>query len=453
MRKLNSLTLPLAAGQIGRLPATPDMGRRKQKTVSLIVSGSVTLVNNHAANPYNFTPADALALMRSLMGSWSMAWGRKKRETVDDKLTFDQFRLQAANINQRDQEFQGMQLLNYVGIGVDIIAPAGGTMAFRFAFVRPFSVERLGALQTSWCPGRSQMDQLQISILRGAAFSTNGGNVTIAPGNIDTEVYCDETPAEADDVWANVYRSHLNSTGGLKQEGPPGGTLLGVFETTTTGALTTLGLIDLKRTGDESLHESVEVKELVRDAFLREPLGGFDENNLATKLWQPLDALDLQSLTTAAGLELSQATLVLNPMQTLWVYAPAVSEEYVREYAAPNIADTSGPSKLIGLAELQSSAVPGHVASVMPVAALNPGDPKANLKDGWALDKGGNMALHLSPVQTQLHSAMGGNQDVALEATALRLASIPGGRLPGRNASVNSSIAHTVAKATGVKLR
>lgn len=434
MRKLNGFSIGATSGVPARLQRPVDV-KQHERALALIVDVVITLANSTAA-AITLTNAQALDLMQKIFSSWTLAFGVKAVETVDDAKSFDDMRKLCIALTGRDMRFNGKQLRDYANTDADaIVVPAGGTAAVRVGFIRPFFFERAGARLDDWCPYASQLRHMQLVITRGGALSTAGLSQS---GNADAVVFVDTVDSETADGWAPVPRMFASNDGGLIHEGPAGGgALLCLYEDTAIGSAVNAALIvSVERKGDNKLQDQMEAASLVRDSNLRRDQDSVNLNTLATVLFELPEQVTPEKIPTASEFKLRQQAQTLSPMQSRWIYVPAISEAIADGVIGPNLAEQNGPTKMVTAQVLNGKDIPGHVAAVSSVAAVPLDSPKADLFDGRIATKNGT-AVHYSPIANGALSGASGDHGAKLVAQAIksRAKAIPGGRSPQRGAA------------------
>lgn len=453
MRKLNTISISPTQGISGKLqkPFTPG---RHLRSRSMNVEADVSIKNNDIA-PVTLSAAQALDICTKLFGSIDMRLGNGKAvEIVDNKLTFADFRSQAIGISGRDAvRFNGVDLAVYsAGSAAAVVIAAGATASIHITLIRYFHPERLGPRGKEFCPFNSQLEEMNLEIVRGAAFAT----ATLQQiGTADGSVYLDDFDAEAEAGWAPVIRLHKDDTGGLKQNGPDNcGALVMVWEESAAGAATALRTVSLTRGKDLPIHENVEAPDVVRESSERVPIGAYDLNNVggaaglgATVLYQLPPLADLEDLRTGRDWQLSQAQLLVAQMMSRWLYAPAMSDVYFATIVKPQFQGEKDPARaLLMAAVVRGEKLPGHISGVLSLAAVEPSSPKANNNDVHVVTRQG-ATLVPSPVLDGLAKGLDKYGKASLAAE--RAKSVAGGRSPERPNSTGTVNAAVLKERSG----
>lgn len=426
MRKLNSLSIGVATASIGRLPR-PISAPKYRRTAAIIAMVSQEL-SNATGIDIAIDANAALLIMKNLCGAWALSFGRVAPEIIDDSLTFDELRLLGEQMVGRDQRFNGVPLKDYAN---GVVVPADGSVIVQFELFRPFFVEKAGTKLDEWAAWPAQLEQMSLAISRGSGAMK--ADVTLsAPA--DVTIYVDEVDAAAKDGWAPVPRLFRNEDSGLEHSGPAGGGgLLALAEVSSPGDSTALGIISLLRAGDRSLHEDVEVAQIVANSFLRRDQGSDNTNTLATTLFELPETVGLEDVPTAAEFTLKQVGGNAH-MRTRWLYVPTVTTRYAEGIAAKNITaqgDGETAHKLVTATALRGQEVPGHVSAIASIVALPVSHPRADLLDGILTSKHGT-SMHLSPVAHAAAPSMAHSPALLAQSISIRARSVPGARSPSR---------------------
>lgn len=445
MQILNSMKLSKTNGTPGKL-AQPFEVPLHVRALSIIIAATIPVTNTTAA-AINLSNAQAVDLMTKVFGSFSLKFGEKEAETVDDSEDFATMRHMMIAATGRDFLFNGLLLKDYAN-GVNIAA--GATVNVPVKFIRPFFVEALGVRLDEWCPWAAQINSMKLEVKRGGALSTAGLEQQT---DADAVVFVDNIDADAADGWAPVMRIFKNENPGLQQDGPPGA-LLKVWDVNAAGANSLFGEISVLRRGDSALHDKVQVVDIVRASYLRRDQGALNLNDFGcTDLFSLPEMVDKERIPTAEGFQVKASTIpgAYGSFKTRWLHIPPVTEAYVDAFAGPNLAGGKDAAVLVNTPSLRSEKLPGNVMAVSSIAKISATHPRAALLDGHVVQRfqgAYRRTLYTSPLAnaaTQAASGDGAAELIAANAKE-RAKSVPGGRSVSRSAGP-SPVTATLARA------
>lgn len=449
MKELNSAQMGVTSGSICRLPR-PVPFPSGRGCARMRAEATVTLKNNNAG-AQNLTGATAKWILATLFDTSTLRFGDRKPEIVDsslayararelmDVLTMDDFIIQASGYNS------GAPKRVRDVADADVIAAtvaAGATTSITVEFTRAFEVTRLGVDAYSYCPGASQMRQIQWEFVRGGAVDPSG-NFT-QNGAADVLFIADDYEAH-DDQWAFVPRLYQQEEAGRESHGPRGPIgLLAMWDYNAVGASTPLTLFTIKRDGDAPLHDNVNAKRVVRDALYTDPIGAYDVNALATVLFNLPGDADKHDTPVGSGFTLVQTGSELNPPKTAWLHVPVYDQSQVDALVGENVRDALGV-KLISAAAKSGKGLGSGAASLEPVIIAHKDSADFEALPGRVIADGVAPSTHIpaavmAAAQAQVAVASGeeGKRAAAEKITKTIAKSVPGW-LPGRRGARSSA--------------
>ena len=368
MKELNSVQMGTAAGAIARLPRPVDFpsGRGCSR---LRVEAQIPCKNN-TAGPLDFTGAKAKDAIACLFATTSLRFGDKVKDEVDVALGYLRAREMLLELTGDDFFVIGS---NNVPVRLNALTDAtvlyaavaaGATITLVVEFARAFEVARLGTDAYRYCPGASQMRQVQFEAIRGGTFDAGGAFVQGAAA--DLLFLADDFEAN-DDKWAAVPRLYQNEEAGRVSHGPkaPIG-LLAMWEYSQVGAATPLSLFTIGRDGDSPIHSDARASRVVRDALYTDPIGMYDVNGLVTVLHSLPDGSEVNDIPVGSGFIFQQTGAELNPPRTAWLHVPVRTREEIDEFVGRNVANETG-IKLISAAAKSPKGITSHAAGMEPM--------------------------------------------------------------------------------------
>lgn len=371
MKELNSAPMGVSSGSICRLPRPIPfpMGRGCSR---IRAEATVTLKNGSAAAA-NLTGATVKWILACLFDTSTLRFGDRQPEIVDSSLPYTRAR-ELMNVLTLDDYL--IQAAGYNGgapkrvrdvADADVIASAvaaGGTTLVTVEFCRAFEVVRLGPDAYSYCPGATQMRQLQWEFVRGGSVDPAG--VFVQAAQADVLFVADDFEAH-DDLWAFVPRLYQQEEAGRESHGPRNAIgLLAMWDYNTPGSSTPLSLFTIRRDGDAPLHDNVQARRVIRDALYTDPIGAYDVNALATVLHNLPGDAEKHDVPVGAGYTLVQTGSELNPPRTAWLHVPVYSEEAIDKYVGENVKDVLGV-KLVNASAKSGRALGSGAAALEPV--------------------------------------------------------------------------------------
>lgn len=368
MRQINTLSLGTAPGSPAILQRDVNFPEGQQATILELEIACP--VKNTSGGNVTLNQDDLTDIFKTLVGNFTLKFGRQSPEIVDNAVTFDDARLLFKHLTGRDYLVEGLPLSEYDALDADgITIAAGATTTITFVFARAFVFERLGEDRNRWCPGTTQMRQMILEINRGAAtLAAATGKALDQPSEASITIITQHVREEAEDQWSPIIRMFRKHETGQICAGPAeGGAILGVFEANAAGAATALKLFTLGRKGDEPIHQAVTASRVVRQGRYDVPVGAIDLNDEVTVLYQPPERVRPEELPIGEGFFLEQHSQDINTLKVLWVYVPEMSALRADSVVGPNAADLLGEVKLSTLTADNASP---ELAAILPVSIL-----------------------------------------------------------------------------------
>lgn len=442
MRQVNTFSLGAASGAVGRLQREINFPAGQQATQ---LDLEIALpVRNTGGAPITLKAADLAKVFAAVVATFSLRFGKKSPEIIDNALSFGDARRFFQVLTGRDFQINGVPLATFdTEVPAGIVIAAGATTIVELVFCRAFTFDRLGVERNKFCPGTTQMRQMQIEVMRGAATLGVATGLTISqPDAADVTVLAHHVREEAEDQWSPIIRWFTNAESGLESAGPnDAGVILAVMETTAAGAATEIELFTLGRDGDEPIHDNVQASRVVRQGRYDLPIGAIDPNDTATVLYQPPERCRLEELPLGRGFYVRQAANYLTPMQTAWIYVPEMDRARADSYVGPNAANEMGEVKLSSLGAVGATA---QLAAVLPVSLLRRGSIEFAIRPGatYAKDVSAPTIDIPEAVRDAAVAQVQAQSGTAAQTAALStVATMIGKYLPGGTASARGVLA------------
>jgi hypothetical protein len=377
MRELNSAQIGITAGSICRLPRPVPFpeGRGCARLRAEITVGAKQ--TNAVAK--DLTGAAVKAIVAVLCDTSTLRFGDRKPEIVDSSLPYARAREQFIALTMDDfmvslSTYNGgvaKRIRDIADADVWSAAMAQNAVAtLVIEFNRAFEVVRLGPDAYSYCPGSTQMKQIQWEIVRGGG--TFGTADFAQNAAADVLFLADDIEAH-DDQWAFVPRIYQQEEAGRESHGPRGPIgLLACWEYTSAGAATALTIFAIKRNGDTPLHDNVQAKRVVRDAAYTDPIGAYDLNLLATVVHNIPGDAEKHDIPVGEAFLLSQTGSELSPPKSAWLHIPVYAQEQIDALVGENVQTPEGV-KLINAAAKSGKALGSGAAALEPVLIARKG--------------------------------------------------------------------------------
>jgi hypothetical protein len=450
MRELNSQQMGTTAGALARLPRPVSFadGRGCARLRVEVVQS----MKNNTGGPLDYTGARAKKLIEGLFKTSTLRFGDRHADVVDNALDFARLREMCLALTGDDfiivHPTTGVPTRLASIADADVLkaaVAAGASFLITMEIARPFEVVRLGEDAYAYCPGASQLRQVQWEFVRGSAVDTAGGEF-VQNGAADLLFVADDFET-GDDKWAAVPRLYQQEEAGRESHGPraPSG-LLSVWEYSAVGASTALTLFSITREGDAPLHDNVRAARVVRDALYTDPTGAYDLNLLATVLHQIPDNTEKNEIPVGEGWKFLQTGTELSPPKTAWLHVPARSEEE-HDNTGKNVEGDQGV-KMISAAAKSAKGMSSPAASLEPVIMARQGSADFEALPGRVVARGLSPTTHVPASVANAAAASVSGDPEAASAAASKVATaiakaIPGGVATrrGRKTPVFASLA------------
>jgi len=442
MKELNSAQMGQTAGSICRLPR-PVFFPKGRGCSRLRAEATITLKNTNGG-AQNLTGATLKWALAVGFDTATLRFGDRKMEVVDTSLpylraremfvgmTCDDFLVQAAAYNS------GVAKRVKDVLDADVIATAvasGATAVVTVEYTRAFELNRLGQDAYAYCPGSTQMGQVQWEFVRGGTADPSGNFIWNQAADV---LFIADDFEASDDRWASVPRIYQQEEAGRESHGPRTAVgLLAVWEYTGAGAATPLTLFSIARDEDVPVHDNVNAKRVVRDALYTDPVGAFDLNVLATVLHNLPGDGERHDIPTGSGFRLVQTGTELNPMRSAWLHVPVRDQGDVDKFIGENVQTPHGV-KLINAAAKSGRTLASTAAALEPVVIAQHGDKDFEALPGRLVSDGGAAVDHVpdsvvAAGKAQVANAPGAvAKDAASDKVSSAIAKAIPGALPGR---------------------
>jgi hypothetical protein len=461
MREINSAQIGTTAGAICRLPrpVTFPFGRlcsRLRAEITVVVKQT-----NAAAQ--NLTGASVKAIVACMFDTSTLRFGDRKPEIVDSSLPYARAREQFIALSMDDfvvslstyQSGAAQRIRDIADADVWAATMAqNATVTLTIEVARAFEVARLGHDAYAYCPGSTQMKQVQFEFTRGATFEATGNFVQNAAADV---LFIADDVEAADDVWSFVPRLFQQEEAGRESHGPtaPIG-LIAMWEYTGAGSGTALTIFSIRRTGDSPLHEAVRAARVVRDASYTDPIGAYDLNRLATVLHNIPGDAEKHDIPVGSGFVFQQTAAELAPPKTAWLHVPVYSLEQVDAIVGQNVQSAAGV-KAIRASAKGAKNLTSALASIEPVILAPKEASDFEHLPGRLYVEGAEPQTHvpqpiLSAMQASVHAASGSEAKAsAADKAAKALGKAVPGSLSGMRGRASSWLAGMRARFLGGK--
>lgn len=440
MKELNSAPMGTSSGAICKLPRPVDFPRGRG--CARIRAEAIVTMQNSTAGALDYTGARAKALIEGLFKTSTLKFGDRAQDVVDTALDFDELQRMLIAMTGDDVLIVNPTTgapIRYRDLAAATVlsaaVAAGASITLTVEIARAFELPRLGSDAYAFCPGATQMGQIQWEFIRGTTVDTNGNFVQNGVANI---LFVVDDFEASDDPWASVVRVYNQDENGRVSHGPKGPIgLISLWERTSIGSATALTLFSVERDGDTAIHDNANAARQVRDALYTDPIGAYDLNALATVLVQIPDGAELHDIPCGSGFRLGQTGSELNPPQTVWLHIPARNEAEIDELVGKNV-ETADGVKLIGASAKTRGGVSGPVASLLPVLVVPRGAADFESLPGRVYAKNQAAVTHVpSHVigAARAQTAAGGDSET-VAANASRVANAIAKVVPGAASAV-----------------
>jgi hypothetical protein len=383
--QLDSFRIPNVAGDVSP-PATNERGYPADKIPDGMAARDLAFLltvkaRNDAGSSQALKGSHAKAILAILFGTFTMWFGKSKKQLVDEAITLDELRTMIQTCTGRDvliQNAAGSWVeWNQLGDTDNVVGSTsdGATATFYAMIPRPFAVERLApGDREKHCPGATQMRALGFKVRRSSGFATGSLVDSKWSQQLDTDVAFGVIPAVSkSDRWVEPVTISRQNVDGTTQK-HPGGRLLYFAERSAALASTQLDVLTL-RMGDEVVINQGEASKIVTELEYTKPEGYESRAAVETPLYLPPDGTTYEALPTGSECVFDQiGNAEVNPADTVAVLFPQPRSEFVAIVAA-NIKDEKIPDSEVDvrapiLTNAETKENPGVSQSVAAMAGV-----------------------------------------------------------------------------------
>lgn len=426
--------------------------RRIRMRTAAVFTNSSTIVN--------LTAAYALLILQNFYANITTYFGDVNQDTVDASMTLNQMREMYAFAEGRDFTINGFQVNAITGTNVSFTAST--TTTIQVEAVRTFQLVRAAQDVTDYCPGCTQMKQMQFGITPAASALVALSTVTLTTTSISASIILDDMPAEGQqDIWANVIRVRQTTTPGesITLPIPGGGAIIACWDEQTTGAAAPYTLINIKA-DDVDINGIINYSQYLQGYQDDLPIGWFDVSTLVAPLYTTAQFIDPNILDTGEQIVFNQPNNDQATPKITVLFIPTMTTG-ARNQAGDNIQNgATGQlnsfqlSNLHAVADTNNPPQAGSAASISPMAIVKPTDT------GYATISGTRFAVgqvpgdsiptpKLNNVAAAVTNAGGastaaGSSTIA-KATKKIALSIPGYNSPNKNPQTSTAGHNAVA--------
>lgn len=436
MRELNSAQEPI--GGILRLPRPVDF--RDGRACSRLRAEATIHCKNNTGVAADLTGAKVKAAMAAVFSIANLKFGTKALEVVDNGLAFararemliklsnglDDFIIAAADGTYGPKKYQNVADADVVHAAV----AAGATFDVVVEYVRAFEVDDLGQDAYKYCPGASQMRQVQWDWTAAPWV-----DATFALGAATDVTFVADDFEAHDDKWVSVPRLYQQEEAGRVSHGPGGNLgLLAMWEYTSAGAATPLTVFSVERDGDSPVQDKVRASRVVRDALLEIAGGAYDLNALVTLLFRIPANAEPADIPTGSGFRLEQTGSELAPPKTAWLYVPSKSAVEWDEAAGKNV-EQEEETTAISASTKASRGQPSPVAGLEGVILARAGSSDAETLPGRRYKTGQVPTEHIPSAVAEAAKQVASSAGGAHKAAGAIARALPGGTSAKRGIS------------------
>jgi hypothetical protein len=447
-RQCNAFTVTLGSSNPGVLQK-PIRINPKRKCTRIRCRATVTMTTTDSSS-YNMTSANCVSLAGEIFGNFYLAFGDNDPDVVDANHPFAFMRYMYGVLEGKDftigvqnatsgSEPATMYALNAVtGSNVQIAASGTSTTTtLVLEFVRSFTPVRMGKELHDFCPGPSQMRQLNLSITpSGTSPSFDSAHVTATSASI--VIILEDMPTK-NDPWASVPKMRETTAQGTDIPLPiaSGGGLLHVADLSEAATSSVLTLFNLVGDGvifHGILNSAQALQEFEQDL----PLGAFDVSTLGTPLYTTPVLDRVADLDTAEQLVFNQPNNDITSPQLVVLFIERWSQARVNQ-AGGNAATTKqGPVAVATLAAANGQSASETTASISPLNVMDPSEPAASLAPTVNFSPGSapqlNIPNHLLSGPASTASSLKGGASSAYAANSAKAltAATPGISSPNK---------------------
>jgi hypothetical protein len=459
-RQLNVLNVTAGSGASVQLqkPVAWDVGmkcRRIRYRVALSLTNSSTLVQG--------TTAFFLAAFQSIFGNESIQFGDVSPDVVDALMPFNQLRELYAFMEGKDVTVNGIGLQAITGVAPFAVPIAASTTTVvNLECVRSFTLQRAAQDLTDWCPGETQMKQMQLAVQPGVGATPVLSTVSFTSALVQVQVIADDMLAEGgNDVWASVARCRLTTTPGTTITLPlgQGGMIFALWDEANSAATYPLTVFDVKADG-RLINGTIQFAQWFQCFEDDLPQGWFDPSVLVAPLFISPAFIDPNLQQTGEQIIFDQPNNDVTAPKLVVGFIPAVTTDYATvigtnvQSGSQNQKSTFNLSNLHAVADTNNPPSAGPAASISPVAIVAPADNAFSTVSGTQFKPGAlpeasipnaTVAKVAAQVSTHGGPSTNGGASTLAKATKKVAISIPGYSSPNRNPTGSSPMHNALA--------
>jgi hypothetical protein len=380
----NQITLSIGSGSEVTLPQGRIRFDAGKKCARIRARISVVMANSSTA--YNMTAANLITLLSACVANFRLNFGTSDAETVDTTLPFAMMRLMYAMMEGKDffvsvGSGTPVQINTVSGSTIQIAATPTLT-TLNFEFLRSFTIKKALSELHTFCPGYTQMQQIDMGITpsASAAPTFNTGDVTVnAPTAIPCEILFEELEADSDQ-WANCPRIRQASPSAGGQTIPlpveSGASIIAIADLSSGASGYGLTLFEITdpspvANGGQPVYVNGLASFAQTFAAYEQDLfnGDYDWSAQAAPLYTIPTANDVEHLDSVGSLQFYQPNNDLSAPQICVCYVPAFTPGSVNRVGTNALGMVAQPLKLtnaVGSGSLPPST-PSQVAAVLPL--------------------------------------------------------------------------------------
>jgi hypothetical protein len=477
-RQGNVMNVTIGTGAAVQLqkPVAFDDGRKCRR---IRFRAPVSFTNSGAI--VSATAAYLLLSFQAIFGNLTLQFGDVSPDVVDAAMPFQQLRELYAFMEGKDSTISAVGgtntgtaiPLNLIGAAAPFLITftATTTTVLTFETVRSFTLLRSAQDLTDWCPGTTQMKQMQLSLQPSASASPVLATVTFTSSLVQVQVIFDDMPSEGlNDVWASVARARLVATPGTTITLPlgAGGLIFAIWDESHTALTTPLTTFDVKADG-RLINGTIQFSQFYQGYLDDLPNGQnvpgpnpwFDPStSTCTPLYTAPSYLDPNLAETGEVIVFDQPNNDITAPTIVVGFIPTVTSDYVTQ-TGNNIQNgqqgqksTFNLSNLHAVAPTAAPTANASAASVAPMAIVSPSDTAFSTVSGTAFSPGSLPSVSIpnatiSKVSAQVTSAGGpagaGGASTLARATKKLATAIPGysssNKMPQGSTSAHNTLA------------
>ena len=388
-KQVNNLQITVGSGAQVNLPQPVkfDPGKKCPR-----IRARIGAVMANSSTAYNMTAANLITLLSAIVSNWYLAWGNSEEMSVDPTLPFSMMRLMFAQLEGKDFTANDIAINAVSGSAVQVAAsPALTTITFEF--IRSFTVKKQLNELHDFCPGTSQMQQIQLGITpsNSAAPTFSSGTVTMSSTTCSCEILFEQMDADSDQ-WAQVpmMRQASPSAGGQNIPLPVknGGSLIAVADLSHAAsgyALTLFELTDeLAGAGKHFVQGLCQFGQALSGYFQDLFNGDFDWSALAAPLYTIPTANDVAHLDSVKSLNFYQPNNDITSPLLCVTFVNTQTPNEVNSAGVNILGSLKSGFKLTNAvgAGTRPASTPQQVAAVLPLQIRRVTDPAYSTAPG-----------------------------------------------------------------------